>query len=145
MKELTYKFIENDRELEGINAVRREVFVEEQGIAARLVFSSEWCEDELDVAVICRSMVIGTARVIFPARDTAKIERMAVLTRFRNKKVGKGIIAFLNNQFKHRQIKQVILHAQHTATGFYKSCGFCESGPYFYEAGIKHIKMELRY
>ncbi|MFC1945272.1 GNAT family N-acetyltransferase [Chloroflexota bacterium] len=145
MKELTYKFIENDRELEGINAVRREVFVEEQGIAASLVFSSERCDEELDVAVIYGGMVIGTARVVFPARDTAKIERMAVLTRFRNKKVGKGIIAFLNNQFKHRQVKKVILHAQHTATGFYQSCGFCESGPNFYEAGIKHIKMELRY
>ena len=90
-------------------------------------------------------MVIGTARVVFLTRDTAKIERMAVLTRFRNKEVGKGIIAFLNNQFKHRQVKRIVLHAQHTVTGFYKSCGFCESGPYFYEAGIKHIKMELRY
>ncbi|MFC2007943.1 GNAT family N-acetyltransferase, partial [Chloroflexota bacterium] len=65
--------------------------------------------------------------------------------RFRNKNAGKGIITFLQNQFKCQQVKRMVLHAQHTATGFYKSCGFYESGPHFYEAGIKHIKMELRY
>jgi len=145
VKELIYKFVENDQELAGIYEVRRQVFVEEQGIALDLVFGCNGSDDEMNMAVIDGETVIGTARVVFPAKDTAKIERMAVLKRFRNKEVGKGIITFLNNQFKRRQVKRVVLHAQHTAIGFYKSCGFYESGPYFYEAGIKHIKMELRY
>ena len=145
VKRLIYKFVGNDRELAGIYAVRKQVFVEEQGIAPDLVFSGDRSDDEMNMAVIFGETVIGTARVVFPAKDTAKIERIAVLKRFRNKEVGKGIINFLKNQLKRRQVKRLILHAQHTTTGFYKSCGFYESGPYFYEAGIKHIKMELRY
>jgi predicted GNAT family N-acyltransferase len=142
---LIYKFVENPQELEGIYAVRRAVFVEEQGIAADLVFSGDRSDDEMNVAVINGETVIGTARVVFPTRDTAKIERMAVLTSFRNKGVGKGMIAFLNNQFKHWQVKHIVLHAQYNAISFYESFGFYKSGPYFYEAGLKHIKMEFRY
>lgn len=144
MEELIYKFAENDRELAEIRAVRMQVFVEEQGISSDLVFSSDGSGDEIEVAVIDEKMVIGTARLVFPAEDTAKIERMAVLASYRNKGVGKGIITFLIDQLQQRSIKLVVLHAQHTAIGFYKSCGFFESGRYFSEAGIKHIKMELK-
>lgn len=145
MKELIYKFAENDFERAGIDAVRRQVFVEEQGIAEELVFSGDGYDDEWNVAVTDGETVIGTARVVFPAKDTAKIERMAVLKPFRHQAVGRGIMTFLNDQFKRRQVKHVVLHAQHTAIGFYKSCGFRETGPYFLEAGIKHIKMEREY
>ncbi len=145
MKELIYKFVENDWELAGISSIKRHVFVEEQEIAEELVFNGDGSDVGMNVMVMDGKTVIGTARVVFPAGDTAKIERMAILKRFRNEGVGKGIISFLNNQLQHRQVKHVILHAQHSTIGFYKSCGFYESGPYFYEAGIKHIKMELRY
>lgn len=119
--------------------------MEEQGIEVDLVFAGDGSDDEMNVAVLDGETVIGTARVVFPTKDTAKIERMAVLKKFRNQEVGKGIIAFLKNQLTSWEVKRVVLHAQHTVTGFYKLCGFCESGPYFYEAGIKHIKMEFRY
>lgn len=142
---MIYKFVENDQELAEIYTVRRQVFVEEQGIALDLVFSGDGSDDEMNVAVIDGETVIGTARVVFPAKDTAKIERMAILKRYRNKEVGKGIITFLKNQLKRRQVKYVFLHAQHTVIDFYKSCGFSEVGTPFYEAGIKHIKMEMRY
>tara|TARA_Y100000031_G_C8033976_1_gene298455 strand:- start:135 stop:572 length:438 start_codon:yes stop_codon:yes gene_type:complete len=145
MKKLIYKFANNDQEMEGIRAVRRRVFVEEQGITEDLVFEGDGRDDEMDVVALEEESVVGTVRVVFLTKDTVKIERMAVLESSRNKGVGKGIIDFLDIQFKHRKIKSIVLHAQHSAVRFYKSCGFTESGPCFFEAGIKHIKMELRY
>ena len=145
MKELIYKFVENEQELNGAYEVRRQVFVEEQGISEELVFIGEKGGNEMNMVVIYGEMVIGTARVQLMANDIAKIERMAVIELFRHKGIGKGIISFLNEQLKCRHVKYVFLHAQHTVINFYKSCGFSESGLPFYEAGVKHIKMETQY
>ncbi len=145
MKELIYKFVENEQELKGAYEVRRQVFVEEQGISEELVFIGEKGGNEMNMVVIYGEMVIGTARVQLMANDIAKIERMAVIELFRHKGIGRGIISFLNEQLKCRHVKYVFLHAQHTVINFYKSCGFSESGLPFYEAGVKHIKMETQY
>ena len=145
MKELIYKFVENEQELKGAYEVRRQVFVEEQGIPEDLVFIGEKGGNEMNMVVMYGEMVIGTARVQLMSNNIAKIERMAVTELFRHKGIGRGIISFLNEQLKCRHVKYVFLHAQHTVIKFYKSCGFSESGLPFYEAGIKHIKMETQY
>ena len=145
MEKFKYKYVENNRELEGVQAVRRKVFVEEQGIDEELVFSRNEGTKEKIVIALQKETVIGTARIVFTSENKVKIERMAVLEWFRNQGVGKGIIDFLNTEFKKHQVKYVFLHAQLDATNFYRSCGFRESGPYFIEADIKHIRMELEY
>lgn len=145
MKELTYKLVENDRELKGAYELRRQVFVDEQGISEELVFSGDGAAEEMTMVVMDGETVIGTARVQLMANNIAKIERMAVVRSFRHRGVGRGIISFLNEQLKHRHVKYVFLHAQHTVINFYKSCGFNESGLPFYEARIKHVKMEMQY
>ena len=89
--------------------------------------------------------VIGTARVRLLADNKGKIERMAVLKPFRQKGIGKSIVTFLNEELKSREVKYVFLHAQHQVIHFYKSCGFHEVNLPFYEAGIRHVKMEMRY
>ena len=145
MQELIYKFVEDSLEKKGVCDVRRRVFVEEQGISELLVFTGEEGGEEMNMAVKDGESVIGTARVIFPDKYTAKIERMAVFKNLRRRGIGRGIISFLNGELKRKQIKQVILHAQYTAVEFYKSCGFKESGEPFFEADIRHIKMEMSY
>ena len=145
MQELIYKFVENEQELEGAFEVRRQVFVEEQGIHENLVFIDEKVDNEMNMVAMDGEIVVGTARVQLMADNTAKIERMAVIERSRHKGIGGGIISFLNEQLKDRHVLYAFLHAQHTAINFYKSCGFNESGLPFYEAGIKHIKMEAQY
>ncbi len=145
MTEYTYKFVENEDDLQGANEVRRQVFVVEQGIAEELVFEEAEDSNEINIVVEYEDTVIGTARVVFPDDNAAKIERMAVLKSFRNKGIGKGIISFLNEELRRRKITQIILHAQYQVIDFYKSCGFYESGLPFEEAGIRHVKMEKRY
>ncbi len=143
MKELTYKFAANPAEMDEIRQVWRKVFVAEQGIDEALTFAGAEDGQALHAAVRDGAAVIGTARVVFPAAATAKIERMAVLADYRRRGVGRGIIAFLSGELAHRGIKRVYLHAQYAATGFYRDCGFRETGRPFYEAGIRHVRMEM--
>lgn len=143
MVKLIYKLVASDSELKGAFEVRRRVFVEEQGISEDLVFDDH-DEEALHIVVKDGERVIGTARVLFLAANQAKLERMAISKPFRRKGIGRRIISFLNEELRNKQVEQVILHAQLTVVTFYKSCGFQQSGLSFWEAGIKHIKMERR-
>ena len=141
MKELTYKFVENETELKGAFAVRRQVFVEEQGVAGELEFDKD-DREALHMVVKDGQGVVGTARVLFFTDNQAKLERIAVLKLLRRRGIGRGIISFLDEELQNRGVEQVILHAQCVAAAFYRACGFAETGSTFWEVGIKHIKMQ---
>ena len=143
MGKLSYQLVASDRELNEALEVRKKVFVEEQGISENLELDGHDSE-ALHMVVKDEERVVGTARVLFPATSQAKIERMAILKPFRGKGIGRGIISFLNEELRNKQVEQVVLHAQYSVVAFYKSCGFEESGLPFWEAGIKHIKMQRR-
>jgi len=140
---VTFKLVTNDEELRGALEVRRQVFVEEQGVSEDLEYDGLDGE-ALHIVVKDGERVIGTARVRFPTTNQAKVERMAVLKPFRGRGIGSNIISFLKGELKTKRIEHVVLHAQYVLTAFYKSCGFEETGAPFWEAGIKHIKMQLR-
>ncbi len=140
---VTFKLATNDEELRGALEVRRQVFVEEQGVSEDLEYDGLDGE-ALHIVVKDGERVIGTARLRFPTTNQAKVERMAVLKPFRGRGIGSKIISFLKGELKTKRIEHVVLHAQYVLTAFYKSCGFEETGAPFWEAGIKHIKMQLR-
>jgi len=143
MSRLTYRLVTNDKELEAAFAIRREVFVEEQGISE----SEEWDGRDMDALhVVAKDgqRVVGTARVLFLTENQAKVERMAILKPFRHKGVGHGIVSFLDQMLQGKKITQIVLHAQYQVIDFYRSCGFEETGSPFWEAGIKHVKMLKR-
>ena len=143
MGKLVYKMAAGDGELEGAFAVRRRVFVEEQGISEGLELDG-YDREAQHMVVRDGEMVIGTARVLFLAAGQAKIERMAILKPFRHRGVGRRIVSFLIEELRNRQVEQVVVHAQYSVATFYRSCGFAELGSPFWEAGIKHIKMLRR-
>jgi len=143
MDNLSCKIVVNDCELKGAFEVRKQVFVEEQGIPEDLELD-EYDMEAMHMVAKDGERIVGTARVLFLAASQAKLERMAILKPFRRRGIGKGIISFLDEEFKNRGIEQVVLHAQCSAVNFYKSCGFEESGSPFWEAGIKHVKMQKR-
>ena len=137
------KLVTSDEELREAFAVRRQVFVEEQRVTEDEEYDGLDSE-ALQIVVKDGERVIGTARVQFPAANEAKIERMAVLKPFRNKGIGGRLMAFLHKELENRQVEQVVLHAQYPVIAFYRSCGFEETGSPFWEAGIKHMKMQRR-
>jgi predicted GNAT family N-acyltransferase len=140
MSKFSYKLVTGDVELQEAFAVRRQVFVREQGISKDLVFD-EHDREALHMVVKDGERVIGSARVQFLADNQAKLERMAVLKRYRRKGIGREMLLFLDTVWKDKQVQQVIIHAQLEVVPFYKLCSFDELGLPFREAGIKHIKM----
>ena len=143
MDRVSYKLVTSHSELEGAFEVRKQVFVEEQGISEDLEIDGHE-EEALHIVVKDGERVIGTARVLFLATNQVKLERMAILKTFRRKGIGRRLIYHLSEDLSKKQVVQVVLHAQYSVVAFYKSCGFEESGSPFWEAGIKHIKMQKK-
>jgi predicted GNAT family N-acyltransferase len=140
MGQFSYRLVADDDELPEAFEVRRQVFVQEQGISEDVVFDGH-DRGALHVVVKDGQRVVGSARVQFFADNQAKLERMAILRQYRRKGIGKDMLLFLDTVLKDRQVQRVIIHAQLEVVPFYKSCGFHEFGVPFREAGIKHIEM----
>ena len=81
---------------------------------------------------------IGAARY----RNTKKgfkLERFAVLKKYRNKGVGKLLVRYIEQKIGCN--KKIYLHAQEPVVGFYSTVGYQKVGEKFFEAGIPHWKM----
>jgi predicted GNAT family N-acyltransferase len=125
---------------EGASAVRIRVFIDEQGIDPRL----EWDDDDataLHALVWCDGMAVGTARLLASQAGVARIGRMAVLAQHRGQGLGARLLDSLLRAAHARGDHTAVLHAQCTATEFYRRAGFMPHGEHFIEAGIEHIEM----
>ncbi len=121
--------------------IRNSVFCEEQKVSKEIEFDGldQFCNHYL---AKINELPIGTARVREQKKGTFKIERMAVLKRYRKKGVGRAIIEkILKHYLKFNNINKLILNSQIEAKDFYKKFGFVEVGKEFVEANIKHQKM----
>jgi YbgC/YbaW family acyl-CoA thioester hydrolase len=125
------------------SAVRTEVFVHEQGIDAQ----DEW--DAADAtaihALVCNGygVPLGTARLLQPEVGVAQIGRMAVTRLMRGSGLGQQLLHLLVQQARERGDREVRLHAQRSAQGFYTRQGFSTFGEPFDEVGIAHIEMRM--
>lgn len=125
------------------SAVRTEVFVQEQGIAAE----EEW--DDADATAVHAvvhngfGLPLGTARLLQPEAGVAQIGRMAVTRLLRGSGLGQQLLQALVQQARARGDHEVRLHAQRSAQGFYARQGFANHGEPFDEVGIAHIEMRL--
>jgi predicted GNAT family N-acyltransferase len=121
--------------------VRTAVFVQEQGIAAEL----EWDLADLTalhaVATNGLGQVVGTARLQRHAAGIARIGRMAVTRELRGAGLGRQLVQALEAAATARGDTQMLLHAQHSAQGFYTRMGYTPRGPVFEEVGIPHVEM----
>ncbi len=123
-----------------LRLVRETVFIHEQRVPAEL----EW--DKLDtkclhlLAVDSAESPIGTARLL----PDGLIGRMAVLKEWRGRDVGSALVLRLLEEARERQIEQITLNAQLHARGFYVKFGFQIVGKEFMDAGIPHVRMNLR-
>jgi predicted GNAT family N-acyltransferase len=126
---------EADRELG--RAIRRSVFVDEQGVPADLELDAldDSCQHFL---VRLGSEAVAAAR----ARTTEqgwKLERVAVLESHRGRAIGATLVRHLLDGAPPGLT--VYVHAQETALGFWERAGFRAEGPRFFEAGILHRLM----
>jgi YbgC/YbaW family acyl-CoA thioester hydrolase len=122
-------------------AIRTAVFIEEQKIPVEM----EW--DEADatcvhaVAFNRLGLPLATGRLLQHAPHVARIGRMASAQTVRGSGVGRAVLDALMQAARTRGDREVLLHAQTSASDFYARAGFTPRGPVFDEAGIAHIEM----
>ena len=119
-----------------LQQVRRQVFIVEQEVPE----DEEWDDhDAVAVHVLAtwNREPVGTGRITL----AGKIGRLAVLSEFRGRGIGRQILQLLIEQAYHRGLVEVFLHAQVQALPFYEKAGFRAEGEVFDEAGIPHRRM----
>jgi YbgC/YbaW family acyl-CoA thioester hydrolase len=121
--------------------VRTEVFVHEQRIPVEM----EWDEaDATAVHAVARNrlgMALATGRLLQHAPGVGRIGRMAVAREMRGSGLGRDVLHALMHAAAARGDREVLLHAQRSAIGFYAREGFVPRGTPFEEAGIPHQEM----
>lgn len=122
-----------------IKSIRRKVFVIEQGVDPKIEWDGKDAQC-LHVLAYQGDEVIGTGRM----QANGHIGRLAVLSVWRGRGVGKGIISTLI-QAAQKDHSYVYLNSQVQAIGFYETFGFVADGAVFMEAGIPHQRMELHF
>ena len=133
----------SDHQLAQAYAIRREVFVAEQGISEALEF------DGRDAAarhlLACRGgQPVGSLRLrLLEDGRVAKIERVAVRAAARRHKVGHTLLQEALAQARAAGAREATLHAQCTVQAFYRQLGFVAYGTNFIEDGILHVAMRL--
>ena len=84
---------------------------------------------------------LATGRLLVHAPGVARIGRMAVLRPMRGTGLGADVLRTLMEAARQRGDREVLLHAQTSARGFYERLGFQPRGEVFYEVDIPHIEM----
>ena len=144
----------HDWALAACRAIRRSVFIDEQGVPEAL----EW--DGLDPeahhflalaqvdapdpnprhAPPAPTNPLGTARMRI-VDGHAKAERVAVVRGARQQGVGRLLMLGLELHARRQGLPAVLLHAQLSAIPFYERLGYRAHGEIFLSAGIDHREM----
>ena len=124
---------------ERLSAIRRAVFIDEQGVPEAL----EWDEHDVGalhlLATLADGTPIGCARLL----PDGHVGRMAVLTRWRGHGVGRALLAAAIRAAQTRGYTTLKLSAQIHAAEFYLAAGFVAVGDPYEEAGIPHVAMQM--
>ncbi|MBM3487656.1 MAG: GNAT family N-acetyltransferase [Alphaproteobacteria bacterium] len=121
-------------------AIRRRVFIEEQGVAEALEIDGR---DRGAVHYLVRrdGRAIATARVRDLAPGVLKVERVAVLVEARHAGIGRCLMARIIADAMADGARRIELSAQAYVERFYADLGFARDGPVFEEAGMPHVHM----
>ena len=117
--------------------VRLMVFVAEQHVPKEEELDEWDAKSRHFIARDAQHMVMGCARLL----PTGQIGRLAVLKPFRRRGVGGALLEAVLRSAKAAGMREVWMHAQTHAEGFYAAHGFALEGERFMEAGIEHIMM----
>ena len=127
---------------EEADLIREKVFIKEQGVPVDMELDAFDPTSKHALAYESH-LCVGTGRLVHLDNDHAQIGRMAVLSAFRNRGIGKAILSSLITLAKAEGVLTLILHSQVSVIPFYAKLGFLVEGPIYDEAGISHRNMIL--
>ncbi len=134
--------IAETRDIATCRALRRIVFIEEQGVS-----EADEVDDKDDEAIHLLATLngkpVGSARLLISG-ETGKIGRVCVLAETRGTGLGAQLMRAAVDRFRQIPgVTKVKLGAQTHALAFYERLGFEAHGPEFDDAGIAHREMVL--
>jgi tRNA(adenine34) deaminase len=130
-------------ELDDVLSIRRKVFTEEQGIDPNA--DKDGLDETADhIIAIYDGLPVGCTRIRF-LNGKAKLERLAVLREFRNKRIATELIKSTIEYCNSKKVNEIYFDAQYYLKGFYERFGFKIMGKPFEEVGIEHIEMHMEF
>lgn len=142
MKNLTIRPTKNKEELKKVFEIRETVFIRGQKVSRQRERDDKKYKNLKYIIVLYKNKAIGCARIRF-IKNKAKLERIALLKKYRKKGFGKKIMEYLIKYCKKNKAKEIIIHSQYYIRNFYKKQGFKQRGKIFMDAGIKHVEMYI--
>ncbi|MBK3624645.1 MULTISPECIES: GNAT family N-acetyltransferase [Streptomyces] len=134
-------------------AVRKDVFVAEQGVPEDVEYDEHDLPDAEAVHVLAVAddgRPLGAGRLLHGEAAAARtggdpsvgsLGRLAVTREARGLGVGVALVRVIEEAARARGLAAVDLHAQTQAMGFYERLGYTAYGPEDLEAGIPHRSM----
>ena len=130
--------IEVTQDIDACLALRRLVFINEQGVSE--ADEVDGLDDQaIHLIAFIDDVPAGTARILVNS-DVAKIGRVCVLKPYRGTGLGQALIRACLSAVEDKA-KTAKLGAQLHALGFYAALGFAAVGPVYDDAGIDHRDM----
>lgn len=135
------KLARTQQERDRAFAVRKAVFVEEQGVPVHLEID-EYDDTAFHFIVNEGDKTIAAARLREIAPQFGKVERVCVLQEYRGKRLGVLIMEAVEEYARNIPWKKLKLHAQSYAVPFYEKLGYVVTSPEFTDANMPHRAME---
>ncbi|MER5180830.1 GNAT family N-acetyltransferase [Streptomyces sp. NPDC002896] len=141
---------EDTADREACFAVRKEVFVVEQGVPQDIEYDAYDADAVHVLAVRDDGVPLGTGRLLYGEAVAAKtggdpavgsLGRLAVAKAARGLGAGAALVRAIEDAARERGLTAVDLHAQTHALGFYERLGYVAYGAEFPDAGIPHRAM----
>ncbi|MFF9163029.1 GNAT family N-acetyltransferase [Streptomyces longwoodensis] len=146
----TVRVVADLADREACFAVRKEVFVGEQGVPEEIEYDAYDAVAVHVLAVREDGLPLGTGRLLHGEAalgrtggdpSVGSLGRLAVSRAARGLGVGAALVRAVEDAARARGLAAVDLHAQRQALGFYERLGYVAYGPEFPDAGIPHRAM----
>ncbi len=138
---MTWEIFETS-DLAACHALRREVFIVEQGVAEADEMD-DLDEQAVHVLATVNGFPVGTTRLL-QVGTTGKIGRICVVISQRGTGLGAALVRDgIERIIAKGGMNRIMLGAQEHAIGFYEKLGFTICGPTYDDAGIPHRDMEM--
>jgi len=109
----------------------------------RVPFTEEIDDDEFSSMHVLGEIdgeLVAAGRIRYLG-DTAKLERLAIRSRYRSQGYGHALVDYMMDVARKNGIHKFLIHAQTHLADFYGAHGFHVQGDPFEEAGILHFRM----
>ncbi|MCW3791202.1 GNAT family N-acetyltransferase [Paenibacillus sp. LS1] len=137
-------YVTTEEQLEQALEIRHHVFVIEQQVPAEIEIDQYdvISPDVHHVLLSTDGLAVATGRLIYYSKDTAKMQRIAVLESHRSFGYGRVLLLAMEERARELGLSYSVLDAQCQAQKFYEKLDYeVISEEPFYDADILHVRM----